>query len=131
MAAASKTVAASTEDTVKSQDFQGILKQIQLRFNGNDSTGSLASEFVIEIDGTEIIRRTFNSLETYFANETGTNRNPIGLFHLHESNSSTKVSDFTLIMDTEVTNNLTIKVDNADATNTTAIKLGFIYDQEI
>ena len=63
---ANTSVAADTKETIFSKSFKGVLRQLFIRMDGNDSTGKDTCEIKITVDGKVLLNHSIVNLYCNF-----------------------------------------------------------------
>jgi len=103
------------------------VRQLTIRYNGNDTTGSNLCVITIIIDGEEIINDTIKNLARFFAGWTTSNE-LTAPFVLRKYSDTEKDYIFMFLDLGTVKENIEIWFENVDVTNAATTYGGMVYD---
>jgi len=121
------SVAAGATETIFSKSFKGILKQMFIRMNGDDTTGTNASVLKVKVDGETILNHSLSGLYTEFCY----GESDAAIVRKISWSNTEKVYALLITFDTYVNNNILITFENKDTSNACLINSGLIYDKYV
>lgn len=123
------SIAANTKETLFSKTEKMVFRELYIKYDGDDTTGTALSELKVTADGVVVLNISLANLYADFGYAPGIFGKNSVICTTYSATS--KAYGFYLSFDTNIVSSLLIEFTNADATNAATMNSGILYDIEI